>query len=161
MTNEQACPAVACQVERRVMPAAWMTVNDWGNDPHVTRIRSVADAWSHDSRQVTPLYALTDEQRGDLMAVERIRHDFAPLAEFHLKHALGPMLAPSCLVCGQQTMPEELDAPCSVAIQHAELRGIVVCKQCRDAALATRHNATVSRPREAACDEAPADPRSA
>lgn len=83
----------------------------------------------------TRLYALTNEQVGNLRAVERMRHDFVPLAEFHRKHALGPMQPPACLVCGETTAPAELDAPFSVAIQHDELRGVVVCKRCRDAAL--------------------------
>lgn len=46
--------------------------------------------------------------------------------DFWHKHALGPLMAPSCLCCGK--LPEE------VAIQHLELPGIVICKACRDAA---------------------------
>jgi hypothetical protein len=45
---------------------------------------------------------------------------------FYDKHALGPMMAPSCLVCGQ--------LPDKVAIQHMELPGVVVCEKCRTAA---------------------------
>lgn len=45
---------------------------------------------------------------------------------FYDKHALGPMMVPSCLVCGQ--LPEV------VAIQHMELPGVVVCEKCRTAA---------------------------
>jgi len=62
---------------------------------------------------------------------ERMLHDFPYLQQFHTKYALGPKLPPSCLVCGQQTNP--VTRP--VAIQHAELPGIVVCTKCRDAAL--------------------------
>lgn len=69
-----------------------------------------------------------------LRRLVRMEHDFPRLSEFHHKHALGPMLPPSCLVCGQMTGPAELEAEFSVAIQHAELPGIVVCKRCRDAA---------------------------
>lgn len=61
---------------------------------------------------------------------QRMIHDFPALQAFHLKHALGPMLAPSCLCCGQQTHP--LTRP--VAIKHGELPGIVICATCRDAA---------------------------
>jgi hypothetical protein len=48
--------------------------------------------------------------------------------EFWQKHANGPMLPPSCLCCGK--LPDE------VAIKHLELPGIVICRACRDAALA-------------------------
>lgn len=47
---------------------------------------------------------------------------------FWHKHALGPLAAPSCLCCGK--LPDE------VAIRHMELPGVVICKTCRDAALA-------------------------
>lgn len=61
---------------------------------------------------------LTERQKAVML------HDFPKLSEFFHKHALGPMLAPSCLVCGC--------LPLAVAIQHGELPGIVVCASCRD-----------------------------
>ena len=51
-----------------------------------------------------------------------------PLWDFWNKHAMPPMLCPSCLVCGQTTPPER------AAITHMELPGIVVCFTCRDRA---------------------------
>lgn len=45
--------------------------------------------------------------------------------QFYDKYATGPMMPPSCLCCGQ--------LPDKVAIQHAELPGIVVCEKCRAA----------------------------
>lgn len=64
-------------------------------------------------------------------ADERMRHDYPLLQRFHSKHALGALAAPSCLCCGQQTHP--ITRP--IAVQHMELPAIVVCKQCKDAAL--------------------------
>jgi hypothetical protein len=60
----------------------------------------------------------------------RMRHDYPILQQFHTKHALGALAAPSCLCCGQQTHP--ITRP--IAVQHMELPAIVVCKQCKDAA---------------------------
>lgn len=62
-------------------------------------------------------------------ADERMRHDYPILQQFHSKHALGALSAPSCLCCGQQTHP--ITRP--IAVQHMELPAIVVCKQCKDA----------------------------
>lgn len=42
---------------------------------------------------------------------------------FFDKYALGPKWRPSCLVCGKNDYA-------SVAIQHAELSGIIVCDSC-------------------------------
>ena len=63
-------------------------------------------------------------------ADERMRHDYPLLAQFHTKHALGSLAAPSCLCCGQQTHP--ITRP--IAVQHLELPAIVVCKPCKAAA---------------------------
>lgn len=63
-----------------------------------------------------------------------------PLATYRTfweKHALGPMLTPSCLVCGQK--PEK------VAIKHAELSSVVVCEKCRDAAAGAEQDAAQYR----------------
>lgn len=62
-------------------------------------------------------------------ADERMRHDYPILQQFHSKHALGALYAPSCLCCGQQTGPAR-----PIAVQHMELPAIVVCKPCKDAA---------------------------
>jgi hypothetical protein len=62
-------------------------------------------------------------------ADERMRHDYPILQQFHTKHALGALAAPSCLCCGHQTHP--ITRP--IAVQHLELPAIVVCKQCKDA----------------------------
>lgn len=50
------------------------------------------------------------------------------IMDFYTKHALGPLAAPSCLVCGKSTRGVK------VAIKHMELPAIVVCAPCRDAA---------------------------
>jgi hypothetical protein len=72
-----------------------------------------------------------DECSGALRkAEERMRHDYPILQQFHSKHALGALAAPSCLCCGHQTHP--ITRP--IAVQHMELPAIVVCKQCKDAA---------------------------
>lgn len=63
-------------------------------------------------------------------ADERMRHDYPILQQFHSKHALGALSAPSCLCCGRQTHP--ITRP--IAVQHMELPAIVICKQCKDAA---------------------------
>lgn len=73
-----------------------------------------------------------------LRRLVRMEHDFPYLSEFHRKHALGPMLPPKCLICGQSTAPAELEAPFSVAIRHNDLPGVVVCKHCADAARAAQ-----------------------
>lgn len=49
------------------------------------------------------------------------------LWDFWNKHAIPPMVCPSCLVCGKTTKPAD------TAIGHLELPGIVVCRKCRDA----------------------------
>jgi hypothetical protein len=64
---------------------------------------------------------------------EIMRHDYPLLQQFHSKHALGTMLAPSCLCCGRQTGE---DRP--VAVQHIELPAIVICNQCQLAALSSQ-----------------------
>lgn len=66
-------------------------------------------------------------------AQQRMLHDFPALQQFHTKHALGPMMPPSCLCCGQQTHP--ITRP--VAVKHMELPGIVVCQQCHSAAISS------------------------
>lgn len=53
-----------------------------------------------------------------------MRNDYPILAAFHKKHALGSLMAPSCLVCGQVK---------DFAIKHAELPDIGVCEDCRNA----------------------------
>ncbi len=68
---------------------------------------------------------------------QRMLHDFPLLQQFHTKHALGPMLPPSCLCCGQQTHP--LSRP--VAVKHMELPEIVICKACKDATMLTADKA--------------------
>jgi hypothetical protein len=51
--------SVAGQVGRVCpQPVAWMTANDFGNEPLVTSVPAVADAWRNDNRRVTPLYAV-------------------------------------------------------------------------------------------------------
>ena len=45
---------------------------------------------------------------------------------FFNEYALGPLAKPSCLCCGRNDYK-------SVAVQHAELPGIVVCDQCKHA----------------------------
>lgn len=70
---------------------------------------------------------------GEFQRIARMANDFPRLSEFHTKYALGPMLAPSCLCCGQQTHP--LKRP--VAIKHGELPGIVICTECRDKTIVT------------------------
>lgn len=47
---------------------------------------------------------------------------------FWERYAIGPKSAPSCICCGH--VPDE------VAIQHAEIPSIVVCRRCHDAATA-------------------------
>lgn len=64
-----------------------------------------------------------------LKADERMRHDYPILQQFHSKHALGALSAPSCLCCGRQTGPAR-----PIAVQHMELPAIVVCKPCKTAA---------------------------
>lgn len=54
----------------------------------------------------------------------RMEQAFPILDAFYRKHALGSMLCPSCLKCGQMTQPEDR------AIQHAELPDIFICNAC-------------------------------
>lgn len=70
---------------------------------------------------------VTKERDAAVTQADVMRKDFAPLQQFHSKHALGSMLAPSCLVCGNQTHAYTRPA----VIQHLELPGIVVCESCR------------------------------
>lgn len=57
-----------------------------------------------------------------------MKHDFPHLIEFYGKHALGSMLAPSCLCCGQSTKDRK------IGIKHMELPGVVICEPCAQAA---------------------------
>lgn len=50
--------------------------------------------------------------------------ELSTFREFWHKHSLGPLPAPSCLMCGHSTQGQE------PAIQHMELPGIVICKAC-------------------------------
>lgn len=89
------------------------------------------------------------EQANGLEAVltksqQRMLHDFPHLQQFHTKHALGPMLAPSCLCCGQQTHP--ITRP--VSVKHLELPGIVICKVCKDATTPPAQPAKAEQPAE-------------
>ncbi len=68
--------------------------------------------------------------------VARMLHDFPRLSAFCEKHAIGPRMPPKCLLCQHPVLPAELGASCSLAYQHPELPGVVVCRQCHDAALA-------------------------
>lgn len=75
--------------------------------------------------------------RGDLWEGWQARADLSKpgdkkLLDFFNKHALGSLEAPSCLVCGKSTQGKE------VAIRHMELPNIVVCSECRGAALEVR-----------------------
>lgn len=65
---------------------------------------------------------------GDARRDEVMRHDYPVLQQFHTKHAMGPLAAPSCLCCGKSTQGVE------IGVQHLELPGIVICKPCKDAA---------------------------
>ncbi len=64
-----------------------------------------------------------DAGRDDVM-----RHDFPALQQFHTKHAMGPLAAPSCFCCGQST--QGID----IGVRHLELPGIVICEPCKTAA---------------------------
>jgi hypothetical protein len=64
-----------------------------------------------------------DEKRDAVM-----RHDFPALQQFHSKHAMGPLAAPSCLCCGRSTQGVE------IGVQHLELPGVVICEPCKTAA---------------------------
>ncbi len=88
--------------------------------------------------------ALARAEQADLpdSSQKRMLHDFPLLQAFHTKHALGPMLAPSCLSCGQQT--NEATRP--VSVRHMELPGIVVCKVCHDAARAEQAEPVAALP---------------
>jgi len=61
-------------------------------------------------------------------AQEAMLHDYPILQQFHTKHALSSMRAPSCFCCGKQT-----SAARPVAVQHLELPGIVICQECKTA----------------------------
>lgn len=71
------------------------------------------------------------EQTKASKADERMRHDYPILQQFHSKHALGALAAPSCLCCGHQTHP--VTRP--IAVQHMELPAIAICKPCKDASV--------------------------
>ncbi len=50
----------------------------------------------------------------------------ATMRPFFNTHALGPLARPSCLCCGRNDYE-------SVAVQHAELPGVVICDKCKQA----------------------------
>ena len=56
--------------------------------------------------------------------------DRPTLLAFFTKHALGPLAAPSCMVCGETCL-----AP---AVQHLELPGVVCCRRCKAASEAAK-----------------------
>lgn len=56
-------------------------------------------------------------------------HDYPILQQFHTKHALGSIRAPSCFCCGKQTDP--VTRP--VAVKHLELPSMVICQECKTA----------------------------
>ena len=57
-------------------------------------------------------------------SIVRMVHDFPALAAFHSKHALGPLAAPSCLMCGKSTQGAD------IGIKHTELPSVVICQPC-------------------------------
>jgi hypothetical protein len=64
-------------------------------------------------------------------AQEATLHDYPILQQFHTKHALGTLAAPSCFCCGKQTSASRL-----VAVKHLELPGMVICQKCKTASQA-------------------------
>ena len=56
-------------------------------------------------------------------------HDFPRLIAFFEKHALGSLLPPSCLTCGQ-TVTGAKGADDGPGIYHLELPDVVVCRTC-------------------------------
>lgn len=89
--------------------------------------------------QVKPDYSDMSKE-----ALERLAARMAQLLdddraiEFHRRHAMGSKAMPSCLCCGK--LPEE------IAIRHMELPNILICKVCRDAALAPPEERQASVP---------------
>jgi hypothetical protein len=81
-------------------------------------------------------------QKAQRKADERMRHDYPILQQFHTKHALGALSAPSCLCCGHQTHP--ITRP--IAVQHMELPAIVLCRPCKAAAAALASPASPAQP---------------
>jgi hypothetical protein len=81
------------------------------------------DVWQHVLDELPRVAAALRSRPADRDAERQT------LLEFFSKHALGPKMRPSCLVCGKT--PIEWPP----AIQHVELPGIVVCRGCRDAAM--------------------------
>jgi hypothetical protein len=119
--------ALPAEQAEELPPTNLMTEN-WSGAPHT------AFRHADNSRYTTTTYEDIESVGAALAArqvgIDRVIHDFPALQAFHEKHALGPMLAPSCLCCGQQTHPVMRPA----AIKHGELPGIVICETCRNLA---------------------------
>lgn len=82
-----------------------------------------------DLRETARSQAMTDTKERELADQARMVHDFPRLMEFYSKHALGSLLPPSCLTCGQ-TVHGAKGATDGPAICHGELPNIVVCAKC-------------------------------
>lgn len=112
--------------DRFGVPLEVLHVTDLGNGKVGIRVKP------HESREAILCGDAKPVRDGELTAAQqRMLHDSQSLQQFHTKHALGPMMPPSCLCCGQQT--HQLTRP--VSVRHMELPGIVICKVCYDAAL--------------------------
>ena len=118
---------------------------EWGrcSIEHHNLVQSEPHKWpGYQTRLLYTSPQPAQQQERLTKAEQRMVHDFPHLAQFHAKHALGPMLPPSCLCCGHQTNP--ITHP--VAVQHMELPGVVICKSCHDAALAQPQQEPVAFP---------------
>lgn len=79
--------------------------------------------------ELRALLAERDALREQQHKLEVHEKDCPVFRDFFHKHAIGEMINPSCLVCGQETKRSE------AAITHSELADIIVCVRCRDAVL--------------------------
>lgn len=123
------------QTTSQVEAAAKLIYETWKDIPEYRLWQNGGNSLKQDearriARQVIELASQQEVAApvGDAKRDEVMRHDYPILQQFHTKHAMGPLAAPSCLCCGKSTQGTE------IGVQHLELPGIVICAPCKAAA---------------------------
>lgn len=127
-------------VLRVIASHAYRSGQEYPGDPITEAVEAGYDYGRREEGEANvtgqPPALTTDTRSARTSSDARMRHDYPKLMEFFSRHAVGPLAAPSCFLCGQKTLPKEAGMTDRViAIQHEELPGIVICTGCRDAAL--------------------------
>ena len=125
LNSQSLVERIACRIAKHIAQQPAQEPVAYRVGKYLTENKKAAEFEASEfSLPLEPLYTQEPVAR-----IDKMKADFSILQKFHTKHALGSMLAPSCLCCGQRTHPYTRP----VAIQHLELPAMVICKQCKDA----------------------------